>query len=208
MFLPAEIIPIFAHFAPAFTAPTYQKGVVLVVGTLLAKGRRTVTAALRAVGLAQEKQWAKYHQVRNRASWSGLGVSGLLLELIVATFVTVGATIDLVIDETLERRWGPMIHKRGHWRDSLASSKSLNVSTSGLRWLVVAVVVKLPWSRHSWALPFLSVLLTTPKVSQRLARRHKTVAQVTGQIVIWLRRVLAGRRGVQCDCTGLDLSPQ
>ena len=67
MFLPAEIILVLAHFAPAFTQPTYRKVVVLVVGTLLTKGRRTVTAALRTVGLAEAPGWTKYHQVLNRA---------------------------------------------------------------------------------------------------------------------------------------------
>jgi len=42
------------------------------------------------------------------------------------------------------------------------------------------------------ALPFFSVLLTTPKVSEKLGKRHKTVAQVTGQVVGWLRRSLPG----------------
>jgi hypothetical protein len=149
---------------------------------------------LRAVGLQQDKQWAKYHHLLNRASWSGLKVSQILLQLLVRTFVAVGGTVDLVTDETLERRWGRKISKRGHWRDSLASSKGLNVSTSGLRWLVLAVVVKLPGSRRYWALPCLSVLLTTPKVSQRLGHQHKSVAQVTGQLVRWVRRVLPGRR--------------
>jgi hypothetical protein len=194
MFLPSEIIPVIAYFAPAFTQPSYRKVVVLLVGTILARGRRTVTAALRAVGLQQHQQWAKYHHLLNRASWSGLRVSQMLLQLLVTTFVAAGGTVDLVTDETLERRWGRKISKRGHWRDSLASSKGLNVSTSGLRWLVLAVVIKLPWSRHYWALPCLSVLLTTPKVSQQLGKRHKTVAQVTGQIVQWARRVLPGRR--------------
>ena len=55
MFLPAEIITVIAHFAPAFSPATYQKVVVLLVGTILAKGRRTVTAALRAVELQNEK---------------------------------------------------------------------------------------------------------------------------------------------------------
>jgi hypothetical protein len=45
MFLPTEIITVLAHFQPAFTQPSYQKVVVLLVGTLLARGRRTVTAA-------------------------------------------------------------------------------------------------------------------------------------------------------------------
>ena len=53
MVLPAEIIPVLAHFAPAFTTPTYQKALVLIVGVILAKGRRTVTSALRAVGHTQ-----------------------------------------------------------------------------------------------------------------------------------------------------------
>lgn len=193
MFLPAEIIAVLAHFAPAFTQPTYQKSLVLVVGSILAKGRRTVTSALRAVGKGQASGWSKYHQVLNRARWSGLAVSQRLLCLIVATFVTAGAVVTIAVDETLERRWGPQIRKRGHWRDSLASSKKLNVSASGLRWLVLAVVINVAWTPYAVALPFLSVLLTTPKVSQRLGKRHKTVAQVTGQVVSWLRRSLGAR---------------
>lgn len=194
MFLPAEIIPVLAHFAPVFTAPTYQKALVLIIGTLLAKGRRTVTSALRAVGHTQTADWAKYHHVLNRAQWSGLALSARLLLLLVATWAPApanGITVD--VDETLERRWGPRIRKRGHWRDSLASSQRVNVSSSGLRWLVFALVVTVPWTPYTLALPFLSVLLTTPKVSAQLGRQHKTVAHVTGQVVIWLRRTLPGR---------------
>lgn len=192
MSLPAEIILILGHFAPVFTQATYQKVLVLVMGTILAKGRRTVTSALRVMGKAQEGDWSKYHQVLNRASWSGLAVSERLLRLMVATFVVAGGLVTMAVDETLERRWGPQIRKRGHWRDSLASSQKVSVSSSGLRWLVLAVVVNVPWTPYAVALPFLSVLLTTPKVSEKLGKRHKTVAQVTGQIVGWLRRTLPG----------------
>ena len=119
-------------------------------------------------------------------------LSARLLRLLVATWAPAGGiTVD--VDETLERRWGPRIRKRGHWRDSLASSKQVNVSSSGLRWLVFALVVNVPWTPYALALPFLSVLLTTPKVSAQLGRSHKTVAHVTGQVVIWLRRTLPGR---------------
>ena len=50
MALPAEIIPVLAHFAPAFTTPTYQKALVLIVGVILAKGRRTVTERVAGGG--------------------------------------------------------------------------------------------------------------------------------------------------------------
>lgn len=219
MFLPAEIIPVFECFAPAFTEPTYKKALILVIGTLLSKGRRTVTSALRAMGLEQESGWSKYHHVLNRAEWSGLAVSRILLLLLVETFVASRASIDISVDETLERRWGPKISKRGHWRDSLASGRKMNVSTSGLRWLVFAVVVKVPWSSLYWSLPFLSILLTTPKVSAKLGKRHKTVAQRTGQVVYWLRRTLPGRQihligdgaysvirlGLKCQSNGVTL---
>ena len=179
MLLPTEMIPVLAQFAQVFSAPTYQKALILVIGTILAKGRRTVTSALRTMGHTQTADWAKYHHVLNRARWSGLQVSERLLLLLVATFGAVGG-VTIAVDETLERRWGPRIRKRGHWRDSLASSKQLNVSSSGLRWLVFGLVVNAPWIPYALALPFRSVLLTTPKVSTQLGRRHKTVAHVTG----------------------------
>ena len=94
MFLPAEIIPILAQFAPVFTAPTYQKALLLVVGTILAKGRRTVTSALRSVGHTQTADWAKYHHVLNRARWSGLQLSAQLLLLLIAAFAPVGVRHD------------------------------------------------------------------------------------------------------------------
>ena len=193
MFLPAEIISVVSHFAPAFQRATYRKGVELMIGAILAPGKRTVTSALRMLGKEQAGNWSKYHQVLNRAKWSGLAVSQILLRLIVATFVAAQGVITIAIDETLERRWGPQIRKRGHWRDSLASSRQLNVTTSGLRWLVLAVVVNLPWTPYAIALPFLSLLLTTPQVSEKLGKRHRTAAQVAGLCVGWLRRSLPGR---------------
>ena len=144
------------------------------------------------MGHTQTADWAKYHHVLNRARWSGLQLSAQLLLLLIAAFAPAGC-VTIVVDETLERRWGPQIRKRGHWRDSLASGKHLNVSSSGLRWPVFALVVNVPWTPYALALPFLSVLLTTPKVSAQLGRPHKTVAHVSGQVVCWLRRTLPGR---------------
>lgn len=50
MSLPSPIIQVLFHFRPAFTRPTWDKALVLVVGTILARGRRTVTAALKHMG--------------------------------------------------------------------------------------------------------------------------------------------------------------
>ncbi len=50
MSLPSPIIAVLAHFKPLFTAPTWSKVVTLLGGILLARGRRTSTAALRQMG--------------------------------------------------------------------------------------------------------------------------------------------------------------
>src|SRR6266571_4489987 len=191
--LPDPIIEVLTVFRPLFTAPTWRKLMTLLTGTLLAQGRRTVAAALRASGNDQATNWSSFHQVLNRARWSPLAVSRQLLLLIVETFVPAGASVDLVIDETLERRWGSKISKRGHYRDSALSSRERSVSSPGLRWIVMAVVVTVPWTKQRWALPFLCVLTTSPEVSEQLGKRHKTVAMWAQQMISLVRRWLPDR---------------
>src|SRR5712691_8885401 len=57
----------------------------------------------------------------------------------------------------------------------------------------MAVVVTLPWTKQRWALPFLCVLATTPEVSERLGKRHKTVGMWAHQMVSVVRRWLPDR---------------
>ena len=191
--LPDPIREVLTVFRPLFTAPTWRKLMTLLTGTRFSQGRRTVAAALRASGNDQAPNWSSFHQVLNRARWSPLAVSRQLLLLIVETFVPAGASVDLVIDETLERRWGSKISKRGHYRDSALSSRKQSVSSPGLRWIVMAVVVTLPWTKQRWALPFLCVLATTPEVSERLGKRHKTVGMWAHQMISLVRRWLPDR---------------
>jgi hypothetical protein len=165
----------------------------LLTGTLLAHGPRTVCAALRAAGEASNEHWSAFHQVLNRARWSPLSASRCLLWLIVDTVLPPDAVIEIAIDETLERRWGPEIHKRGHYRDSALSSRTHAVSSPGLRWIVMAVVVPLPWSKQPWALPFLVVLATTPGVSAQLGLRHHTIGERARQMVRLVHRWLPDR---------------
>jgi hypothetical protein len=185
-----EILAVLSVFQTAFSQPTWNKTQVLILGTILSRGRRTVTAALRQMGLSQERQYSKYHQALNRARWSGKELSKLLLQLVVKTFVLGGGTVTIVIDEHLERRRGRKIRKIGHYRDSKISSKRMSVSNQGLRRIVMTVVVSVPWTKRSWALPFMSVLATTPKVSVKLGIRHKTIGRRARQMIILVRRWL------------------
>jgi hypothetical protein len=82
MLLPEAIITVLAPFQPLFTTATWRKLMMLLVGTLLAHGRRTVCSALRFSGEQMNENWSQYHQVLNRARWSPLAASRCLLLLI------------------------------------------------------------------------------------------------------------------------------
>jgi hypothetical protein len=108
-----EIIQLLSLFAKAFTVPTFTNAMVLLYGTILAPGRRTVAAALRAMGLAGSRHFTNYHRVLNRARWSPWILSQLLLSLILHLLLPSGVPVLLVIDDTLERRRGPKIKYKG-----------------------------------------------------------------------------------------------
>ncbi len=186
----SPIVAIVEAFRPEFTAPTWTKVLVLLWGTILARGRRTVTAALRQMGRDDDADFSKYHQVFNRAVWSPLRLARRLTRLLVRTFFPFDLRLTFVIDETLERRWGRRIRLRGHYRDPLASSKERSVAASGIRWIVLTLIVTPPWTTKPWALPVLSLPSPTPKVSAQLGRRHKTIADWAWQMILCLRRWL------------------
>jgi hypothetical protein len=184
------ILTVLEGFRPEFTPRTWPRVVVLVLGTILARGRRTVTAALRQMGLHDAPDFSSYHQVFNRAVWSPRRAARRLLSGATAAFVPAGVGLTFAIDETRERRWGRRIRKRGRYRDPLASSKERSVAASGIRWIVLALVVTVPWATRPWALPILSLPSPTPKVSARLGRRHKTIAERARRMIAGLRRWL------------------
>src|SRR5947209_3541887 len=119
--LPSALMGVIVRFAPLFSKRVFKHAQVLLVGALLAPGRRTVTQALRVTGLSAEKRFQNYHRVLNRACWSGLHASRALLALLVETFAPAGALV-FAIDDTIERRRGQKIGALGIYRDPVRSS--------------------------------------------------------------------------------------
>jgi hypothetical protein len=180
---------VLSTFAPAFTKPTFNNACLLVYGTILAVGARTVTAALRAVGLAHHPNFTTYHRVLNRARFSPLALSRLLLGLLVTSLLSADAPLVLAVDETLERRRGAKIACKSFFRDPVRSTKKHPVKSEGIRWLSVALLVDVPWNqRRQWALPFLTVALLAPATSEKLGQPHRTVVDRTQLLVRVVRR--------------------
>jgi hypothetical protein len=178
---------------PVFQSQTWAKAQLLLVGAVLSPGRRTVTAALRVLGLAQETGFAKYHHVLNRARWSPRVLSKILLFLLLRHLDTGQGPLVFGIDETLERRWGRRISARGIYRDAVRSSGSHFVKASGLRWVSLMWLAFIPWAQRVWALPVLTALAPSERYYQRQGRRPKKLTDWARQIILQLRRWLPHR---------------
>ena len=111
--LPEAIILVLAPFAPLFSHRVWRHAQVLLLGAMLAPGARTVTAALRVMGLAAERHFTNDHRVLNRATWSARQGSRILLGLLITLLVPPGATVVLGADDTVERRSWPQDHGQG-----------------------------------------------------------------------------------------------
>jgi DDE superfamily endonuclease len=186
--LPTTMIRLLEPFAPLFSKRVFQHVHVLVAGTILAPGRRTVSSALRAMGLDQHKRFHRYHRVLSRASWSTQEVSRILVGLLVEAFVPEGDPLIVGIDETLERRWGKKISAKGVYRDPVRSTRETFVKSSGLRWVCVMLLVEIPWATRVWALPFLSALAPSERYAAARGRRHKKMTEWAWQLLLLVRR--------------------
>lgn len=190
--LPIDIVAIFSAFQSLFSRPLFRHIQILLIGAILTPGSRTVTNALRAMGLQHEKQFQKYHRVLNRAKWSSRHAAKILLSLLIRFFAPTGEVV-IGIDETLERRRGEKIAARGIYRDATRSSKSFFVKSSGLRWISMMLLAPISWAQRIWALPFLTILAPSERYDTERHHRHKTVAQWAGQMILQVRRWLPDR---------------
>jgi DDE superfamily endonuclease len=190
--LPSELTGLIVGFAPLFSKPVWRHAQVLLVGAILAPGQRTVTSALRVCGLSQERGFQNYHRVLNRARWSALAASRILLSLLVRAFAPSGALV-FALDDTIERRRGGRIKAKGIYRDPVRSSHSHFVKASGLRWLSLMLTVRIPWAERVWALPVLTALCPSERYYEGRGRSPKKLTTWARQMLLQVKRWLPGR---------------
>ena len=66
--LPARFAEVIRCSAPLFRRRTWRNADVLLLGAILAPGRRTEARILLVTGLGRERRFVSYHRVLNRAA--------------------------------------------------------------------------------------------------------------------------------------------
>lgn len=190
--LPPGLTKVIVGFSALFSKRAWPLVQVLLAGAILAVGPRTVTAVLRAMGMAGEQQFQKYHRVLNRVKWSALAASRRLLGLLIDAFAPQGPLL-MALDDTIERRRGARIAAKGIYRDPVRSSRSHFVKASGLRWLCLMLVTPIVWAGRCWALPFCSVLAPSERYYLNRKRRPNKLTDRARQLLLTVKRWLPDR---------------
>lgn len=178
---------------PCFTASSWEHVLVLVMGGLLATGKRTVTSCLRVTGRADDANFATYHQILNRARWSSRAVARRLLGIVVERLVPDGP-VAIGMDDTIERRWGvgsphgvytatrpaPVTAISSKPADCAGSASWCSPRRHGLG------LIK--------ALPVLTLLAPSERSNRQRGCRHKLLTDWARQGALQLSRWLPGRR--------------
>jgi DDE superfamily endonuclease len=153
LILPRMLAVVIGAFAPMFSKHVFEHAKLLIIGAILAPGKRTVTAVLRVMGNGNDRHFQNYHRVLNRARWPALRGGRIRLRLLVRAFVPTGPVV-IGIDETIERRRGEQIAAKGIYCDPVRSSHAHFVKASGLRWVSLMLLAPIPWAARVWACRF------------------------------------------------------
>lgn len=193
--LATAVGPVLSPFSIAFTARTFQRVVLLFVGSVLARGRHTVAAALRVLGPLAGGHHSDYHRVLSRARWS-MWPLGKVLCAMVLGLVPADQPAVCAVDDTTTQHKGKHVWGKGKHRDNCRSTRSHTVWVFGHKWVVLSIEVKFRFARRPWALPVLAALYRPPELSKEQGRRHKTPMELARGLMAVLLHWFPHRRFV------------
>jgi hypothetical protein len=177
---PTTIRLLLQTLCASFTRPTYHRFFVLVLAALLTVGNHTILNVLRTVPALTPGHQSTYHRIFSRSPWSTWRLARCLTAWVIEHFVADGP-IPLVGDDTVDEHRGKKVFGKGRHRDAVRSSHSYTAFRYGHKWVVLAVLVRFPFTARPWALPVLVVLYRNKDKSSK--RRHKTPSQQMRQLL-------------------------
>jgi len=188
MHLVPSFLGLLQPLAAAMTSPSFNNLTTLVTGWVFSP-RRTVTGMIVAARAVGGKHHSALHRFFARASWS-LDQLGLIVLGLVLTVHDAAAASDrhgsvlLALDDTLARKRGAKTFGVGMHRDACASSRRTTVVNWGHNWVVLAVLVRLPWRPdHTFALPILFRLYLNKDAATRHRRAYRSRPQLAVQLL-------------------------
>lgn len=201
--LPVSLTALLVVFQPCFTAPAYRTFCGLASGFLAQTGRRTVCGMLTGAGLSRVWPHDRAHYFFARARWSPDQLGLILARLVAGLLVPAGAPVLVAIDDTLFRRRGKKVRAASWFHDGPAIGA--HPVGYGNNWVILGIVVALPFCSRPVCLPVLARLVVKDTASaSRLYLARRMIDMLAGALP---GRVIHGVGDAACsgkDLAGLD----
>jgi hypothetical protein len=178
---------------------------VVACGWILTQGPHAVTEALVVTGVSGRRHHEAFHRFFSRGTWDP-DVLGYWLFRRLEPFIGDGA-VQVAIDDTLAPKKGPHVFGIGSHLDAVRSTRRHRVFCFGHCWVVLAVLVKVPFSRRTWALPVLFRLYRNlkdcAKHNAAYAKKTESAREMLDIFVSWVgdRRVEVAADSAYCNDT-------
>jgi hypothetical protein len=183
-----ELVPGFTELlqglSATMTTPTFHNLVTVLTGWVFAS-KRTVTRMILGAGERADKHYSTYHRLFSAARWS-LDAVGLALFDLVAP--NLGDVVMLGLDDTLARKRGLKMFGTGMHHDPLLSSRGKAITNWGHSWVVLGVIVELPFRPgHYYCLPILFRLY----LNKNSAAKHRRAYRTRPELAVEMLTVLS-----------------
>jgi len=166
--------------APTMTTPTFESFVTVVTGWVFS-GRGTITRSILSAGGLATKHFSSYHRLFSAARWS-LDAVGLAVFDLIEPWL--GNVIMLGVDDTLARKRGLKIFGVGMHHDPLRSTRSRPVTSWGLSYVSLGVIVRFPFRPdHSYYLPLLFRLYQNKTAAAKSRRTYRSRPELAVELL-------------------------
>jgi len=181
---------------PAFTRPGFDNLVVVFAGWALTSGPHAVTQALVTTGVAGRRHHEAFHRFFSRGTWDPDEVGRLLFGWI-ARHLREGAAVRVALDDTLATKKGPQVFGIGSHLDAVRSTRRQKIFAFGHCWVVLAVLLPVPFSSRAFALPVLFRLYRTVKSCERAGQPHRKKTELARDLLDVLATWVGASRRVE-----------
>jgi hypothetical protein len=177
----ASLLAVLETFRGPLTRPSFANFLILAVGWIQTLGVHAVTEALVVTGVAGKRHHEAFHRFFSRGSWNPDRL-GLWLFQRLEQWTGSGA-VRICIDDTLAPKKGPEVFGIGSHIDAVRSTKRQKIFCFGHCWVVLAVLVEVPFSKRPWALPVLLRLYRNKKDCAKRDAQYNKKTELARELI-------------------------
>lgn len=175
------LLSVLQDLGAPLTRPGFANFLVVATGWIQTYGMHAVTQALVVTDVAGRRHHEAFHRFFSRGSWDPDVLGWYLFDRLERW--TGDGPLRVAVDDTVAPKKGSHVFGIGSHIDAVRSTKRQKVFCFGHCWVVLAVLVHVPFSRRVWALPILFRLYRNLKECEKHGAPYKKKTELAREMI-------------------------